>query len=793
MASTGGGAPPRPNAAAAADAAADDDAYAMPADEGVDDLDPDARPAQDGDDDLLLPELAVARGRIDRIEVRDFKSYRGEHVIGPFRPFTAVVGPNGSGKSNLMDAISFVLGVRTAQLRGSLKELLYAYNEPTGGAAAANAANAAAAGSGKKGGAAAGAAAAAAATPERPQAARSASVTLVYDDGQGGEVRFTRAIVQSGGRRGAAAANDAAAGAGEGEGEDDAGAAPDEAADDAAGADAAAAYQSQYRVDGARVTWDAYARRLGAFGILVKVRNFLVFQGDIERVATLRPEGLSALVEQVSGSDALSRPYAEAEQAKARADERAALAFQKRKAVGQERRQKREQRDEAQRHLRLETDLAAARGYWRLWQLSHLRRDMAAARAAREGAERALAAARREHASHDGEVEARRRALAALAKERLALEKRAAKGAAERQRRAPALARAQEEGARLARRVEAGARELAAARLRRDEQGARLQRLEADLSRVLEARGQLDLPRAAGAGAAGGAAATAGRSRSRSRTGGGAGAGGGAEEGQQEGGAAGAGPLPAMDAAQLAEYRRLREEVGVRASLLEGERDTLRAEQRADEEALAQQAAALAQLQARAAERLAAAEAASARAASAREASASAKAALRERRADRARLDDEARAAAARREAAASRLRDCERRLSDARAERRQSERDRRLAEAAAMLRREVPGVHGRLTDLSRVTARKYGLALAVALGHNLDAVVVDSRAAAFACIDALVSRRLERMEFIPLDTCDARAADEQLRAGLPQGARLAIDLLEFEPHLGRAFQYALG
>lgn len=34
---------------------------------------------------------------IDRIEVNNFKSYKGHHVIGPFRSFTAVVGPNGAG------------------------------------------------------------------------------------------------------------------------------------------------------------------------------------------------------------------------------------------------------------------------------------------------------------------------------------------------------------------------------------------------------------------------------------------------------------------------------------------------------------------------------------------------------------------------------------------------------------------------------------------------------------------------------------------------------------------------
>ena len=72
-----------------------------------------------------MPGMAEARGRLLRLEVENFKSYRGHQNIGPFKQFTAVIGPNGAGKSNLMDAISFVLGVRTAQLRGNLKELLY--------------------------------------------------------------------------------------------------------------------------------------------------------------------------------------------------------------------------------------------------------------------------------------------------------------------------------------------------------------------------------------------------------------------------------------------------------------------------------------------------------------------------------------------------------------------------------------------------------------------------------------------------------------------------------------------
>lgn len=37
-------------------------------------------------------------GRIDRIEITDFKSYAGKQIIGPFKDFTAVVGPNGAGE-----------------------------------------------------------------------------------------------------------------------------------------------------------------------------------------------------------------------------------------------------------------------------------------------------------------------------------------------------------------------------------------------------------------------------------------------------------------------------------------------------------------------------------------------------------------------------------------------------------------------------------------------------------------------------------------------------------------------
>lgn len=55
--------------------------------------------------------------KLERVEIEDFKTYYGKHVLGPLPSFTAVIGPNGGGKSNIFDAIAFALGERLTALR----------------------------------------------------------------------------------------------------------------------------------------------------------------------------------------------------------------------------------------------------------------------------------------------------------------------------------------------------------------------------------------------------------------------------------------------------------------------------------------------------------------------------------------------------------------------------------------------------------------------------------------------------------------------------------------------------
>lgn len=56
---------------------------------------------------------------IESVHICGFKNFRDHTEVGPFSAFTCVVGPNGAGKSSILDAVSFVFGGKTSDLRGS--------------------------------------------------------------------------------------------------------------------------------------------------------------------------------------------------------------------------------------------------------------------------------------------------------------------------------------------------------------------------------------------------------------------------------------------------------------------------------------------------------------------------------------------------------------------------------------------------------------------------------------------------------------------------------------------------
>lgn len=81
------------------------------------------------------------------------------------------------------------------------------------------------------------------------------------------------------------------------------------------------------------------------------------------------------------------------------------------------------------------------------------------------------------------------------------------------------------------------------------------------------------------------------------------------------------------------------------------------------------------------------------------------------------------------------RLTETEDQLRELKADRYENERDVRLSQAVETLKRLFQGVHGRMTDLCRPTQKKYNLAVTVAMGKFMDAVVVEDENTGKECI----------------------------------------------------------
>lgn len=69
-------------------------------------------------------------------------------------------------------------------------------------------------------------------------------------------------------------------------------------------------------------------------------------------------------MEQISGSEELKRDYEQLEAEKAVAEEKSALAYQKKRTVVLERKQKKEQKEEAEKHIRLQDKLVCFTGFF---------------------------------------------------------------------------------------------------------------------------------------------------------------------------------------------------------------------------------------------------------------------------------------------------------------------------------------------------------------------------------------------------------------------------------------------
>lgn len=611
-------------------------------------------------------------GRLDRLELFNFKSYGGEVVVGPFKGFNAVIGTNGSGKSNLMDAISFVLGVKTSQLRGAkLRDLVFRNLKD----------------------------------PEDDSSKRKAHVKLYYVTDEGKMLSFMRRITLSG--------------------------------------------SCEMLVDDVPVSLATYNQRLADIGVLVKSRNFLVFQNEVEGIASKSPKDLMLMFEEVSGSAMLRREYEAALAEKDAAEEEVSFFWRKRKGLASEKKQYKEQKEEAERFLELKQRAGAIKTQRVLLQLFHLDKDLRAV-----GSE--IAADTDESKELQALLEQKESGLtglkdsiAALEQRRSSKQKQMRRLKAELEKSQPQRVKLETEVSGATRRLKGDEINLAKAQDASERLSQKISSLEADLQRVKTAVTDKEQEIAA------------------------------AEE-------------ASVSAESMAEYRDLKKQSAMQTSAIQQELTTagrnldiasrqlevVRAEADAvfsrreacerEAETYSRRVDDLAQLRAEAQRAVEDAERGLQQS--------------QEMRGER----DQIRAQLERT------VNETTQSLRDARADVSENSQKRRFNDAVEALGWLFPGVRGRVSDLCKPSHDRYREAVAVIFGKLMDAIVVDTEVTGTECINYLKEQRVGMATFIPLRDVRPRPINESLR-GLGGTAKLAIDVLDFEDDVAPAVLYAAG
>lgn len=131
-------------------------------------------------------------------------------------------------------------------------------------------------------------------------------------------------------------------------------------------------------------------------------------------------------------------------------------------------------------------------------------------------------------------------------------------------------------------------------------------------------------------------------------------------------------------------------------------------------------------------------------------------------------------------------------RLLQANVDRRESEKTQKFKETLETLKRLFPGVHGKVLELCKPTQRKYDLAVSIIMGKNMDSIVVDTEKTAIECIKYMREQRTGKATFLPLDTIVVKPTMEKYRSFV-KGARLALDVIQFDNGVERAMKYVVG
>lgn len=509
---------------------------------------------------------------------------------------------------------------------------------------------------------------------------------------------------------------------------------------------------SSYKLNNRDVTYEVYESTLQKIGVLVKARNFLVFQGDVESVASKSPQDLTKLLEQICGSDLLKEEYEELQKKKDEAEESTIFSMQKKKMYSTQRKEIKEQKDEAELFQQKQEELEELKTELTLWQIWKVKQAIDEHEAAAAATLEKLEANKAEEEELESEMQKGKKELARVGKLLSAAEKdQAAHTKKMGNEILPKLTEVRAKLKSLKKRLSEIEKMEANMQQDKDNQEENVAALQREIKTLV--RNEEALLREMEAAEAGG---------------------------------------PKMDARKAEEYARLREECAARTATQQADLTALEAELKSKQQRVQRLRTQEAALKAESELGDNLLKEYSDRADRMRIATADGKKDMDRLTSERDHTIVEMRRCQERAQELTAELEEVTQKVRDAGDDKRRGKQEERINEAIEAMQRIFTGVHSKLVDLCRPIQKKYAQAIATCGGKNMDAIIVDNKQVAADCIRYLKDQRVGTCSFLPLDNISAKPPPERLRTLAPT-YRLCVDLVECEDLFKPAVAYALG
>merc|ERR1719443_1850006 len=502
---------------------------------------------------------------------------------------------------------------------------------------------------------------------------------------------------------------------------------------------------TDHKIDGNSIAPKDYLAELEKIGINAKAKNFLVFQGAVESIAMKNPKERTALFEEISGSGVLKDDYEKFKAEMLAAEEETQHTYQKKKAIGAERKEAKLEKEEAEKYKKLQDDLAERQVELQLFRLYHnekaigemkdkidaKNREYEKVDKKKEGVEKALSDAKKSAGKKTRDLDKVQQDI--RDKEAIIAQKK------------PAVIKSKEKTEHMKSKVDGAKKSLQQAQKAEDAHKRDIQELQSELRMIERKKEEFE------------------------------------ELNREESQTSSNSVILADD--QIEMYQNLKEKAGKESARYMSELDSINREHKGDQDKLDNENRKKMDVESKIKNKSHELEEGQKRLDKLNDHIRASESQLDEQKKLLSDLDGDVGSSKDRIEELTASLEEVTNELGDARVDKHEDNRRKKKQEIVENFKRLFPGVYDRLINMSNPIHKKYNVAITKQLGRYMEAIVVDTEQTARQCIRYLKDQMLEPETFLPLDYIQAKPLKERLRnITNPKGVKLLYDVLRYDP-----------